>query len=113
MYYVYMLKCSDNTFYIGQTNNIVRRMVQHRDGRHGARYTKSRRPLQLVYVETHRSRSYVVRRERELKRARKQIKILLAKENILNKELIEEVNEILNGEKNGSKKQRHNSVEHK
>ena len=50
VYYVYMLRCIDGTFYIGVTNDIMRRYAEHCDGRNKASYTHTRRPLRLVYV---------------------------------------------------------------
>jgi putative endonuclease len=49
-YYVYMLRCIDGTFYIGITNDIIRRYNEHCDGHSTTSYTSSRRPLRLVYV---------------------------------------------------------------
>ncbi len=48
--YVYILKCSDGTYYTGSTNDLERRLIQHQIGE-GANYTKSRRPVELVYYE--------------------------------------------------------------
>ena len=48
-YFVYILKCSDNTYYTGVTNNIERRFKEHQSGESKTSYTYSRRPLELVY----------------------------------------------------------------
>jgi putative endonuclease len=72
-YFCYLLECSDGTFYTGWTTDPVRRAAVHNAGR-GARYTKTRRPVQLVYVEELSSRSEAMAREIAIKnmtRARK------------------------------------------
>ena len=48
--YVYILKCHDNTYYTGWTTDLLRRLKKHNDGT-GAKYTRSRRPVKLVYYE--------------------------------------------------------------
>ncbi len=48
-YYVYILQCSDNTYYTGVTNNLERRLFEHKKGLHPNSYTASRRPLSLAY----------------------------------------------------------------
>ncbi len=65
-YYVYMLLCSDTSYYIGSTNDLEKRIKTHNDGQ-GAKYTRSRRPVRLVYHETYPGKSEALRRERELK----------------------------------------------
>lgn len=73
-YYCYMLLCADDTFYIGWTTDPQRRLKQHNAGR-GARYTRTRRPVKLVYFEIQPNRSAAMRREVQLKqlpRAKKQ-----------------------------------------
>ena len=73
-YFCYLLECSDGTFYTGWTTDPQRRETEHNAGR-GARYTRSRRPVRLVYVEAQRDRSAALRREhalRKLSHAQKQ-----------------------------------------
>jgi putative endonuclease len=48
-YYVYIVLCSDDTLYIGSTNNIEKRMIQHNSDKAGAKYTSGRRPVLLQY----------------------------------------------------------------
>ena len=48
-YYVYILKCSDNSFYTGVTNDLENRFLQHHDGKHPESYTYKRRPVELVF----------------------------------------------------------------
>ena len=67
MYYVYILCCSDGTFYVGSTSNLESRIIAHNDGR-GASYTFKRRPVRLVYSESFPGESDAIRREQQLKR---------------------------------------------
>ena len=48
-YYVYILKCSDNTYYTGFTSNLDNRLFEHQSGKHKDSYTYTRRPLELVF----------------------------------------------------------------
>jgi predicted GIY-YIG superfamily endonuclease len=63
---LYILKCNDGSFYTGITNDLARRFNQHRDGR-ASRYTRSRRPVRMVYGESCASRSHAQRRESAVK----------------------------------------------
>jgi len=65
-YYTYMVHCSDGTFYTGWTVDPERRVRAHNAG-WGARYTKARRPVRLVFLEKHLSRAEAMRRERAIK----------------------------------------------
>ena len=62
-YYCYILECADGSFYTGWTTDPVRRERQHNRGA-GARYTRTHRPVRLVYVEPQPDRSTALRRER-------------------------------------------------
>lgn len=67
-WHVYILRCSDNSLYTGITNNLERRLDEHNGERsNGARYTRSRRPVRLVYDETAANRQVASRREAKLK----------------------------------------------
>lgn len=66
---VYMLRCADGSLYVGATNDVQRRFSQHSTGK-GARYTRGRGPLALVYVEPCADRSSALRREAAIKRLR-------------------------------------------
>ncbi|MDP1645614.1 MAG: GIY-YIG nuclease family protein [Thiobacillus sp.] len=72
---VYMLRCADGSLYTGITTDIARRVAEHNgNSALGARYTRSRRPVQLVYVEAAANRAEATRREATIKlldRARK------------------------------------------
>lgn len=67
MYFVYLLRCSDGTLYTGCTNNLDRRLAAHNAGK-GTKYTRSRRPVVLVYWEQAADRSAALRRESAIKR---------------------------------------------
>jgi len=65
-YYVYILRCSDDTFYTGYTTDVERRVREH-DAGDGAKYTRGRTPVELVYVESFDSQSAAMSREYEIK----------------------------------------------
>ena len=67
MNYVYILKCGDDSLYTGWTNNLEKRFKDHCSGR-GAKYTKGRGPLELVYYEEFEDKSGAMKREYEIKR---------------------------------------------
>ena len=67
-FFVYILKCSDGTYYTGCTNNIKRRVKQHNASKIGAHYTKLRRPVILRYFEEFQTLSEGRKREAALKR---------------------------------------------
>ncbi len=74
MNYVYIVKCSDNTYYTGWTTNLDRRLKAHNSGR-GAKYTRSRRPVELAYYEEFIIKEDALRREyaiKQLSRAEKE-----------------------------------------
>ncbi len=66
-WWVYMLECADGTLYTGVARDVAARLAQHNAGR-GARYTRGRRPVQLVRVEPAANRSAALRRECAIKR---------------------------------------------
>jgi putative endonuclease len=72
IYYFYILRCSDNSLYCGQTNNLKRRVGEHNLGKFkSAKYTKGRRPVRLVYFEKYKTLQEVMGREREVKKWKK------------------------------------------
>lgn len=73
MWYLYLLRLSDDSLYCGITKNLERRLREHRQGR-GAKYVKGRLPLELVYLEEHDTRKEVMRRELEVKKFSKERK---------------------------------------
>ncbi|HEY62791.1 MAG: GIY-YIG nuclease family protein [Anaerolineales bacterium] len=66
-FFCYIVECADGTFYTGWSTDPNRRLHEHNKGR-GARYTRSRRPVKLVYLEDCSSRSIAMRREKAIKR---------------------------------------------
>lgn len=64
--YTYMVRCRDGSFYTGWTNNLEKRIDAHNAGT-GARYTKSRRPVELIYHECFATKEEAMRREWEIK----------------------------------------------
>ena len=67
---VYILECNDGTLYTGWTNDIDKRFKAHNDGK-GAKYTKGRRPLKLVYLEELETKSEALKRENKIKKMTK------------------------------------------
>lgn len=67
MNYTYLLECSDHSFYCGWTNDLDKRVMAHNSG-NGAKYTKSRRPVALVYYETYETKEAAMKREAAIKR---------------------------------------------
>ena len=78
-HFVYIVRCSDNSLYTGYTNNIEVRINKHNAGK-GAKYTKIRRPVVLVYQEMYESKSEALRREYEIKTFTRQRKLKLIEE---------------------------------
>jgi len=79
MFWVYILQCNDDTYYVGSTSDMERRLQQHNHSKAGAHYTKIRRPVALVYSEACVSYADARRREAELKRLTRQQKTALIK----------------------------------
>ena len=77
MNYTYILKCADGTLYTGWTNDIEKRIEAHNSGK-GAKYTKSRLPVSLFYLEEHRDRKTAMRREVLIKEMSRSEKMKLA-----------------------------------
>ncbi len=67
-YYAYILKCSDNSLYVGSTNDIYRRLHAHNTLKSGAHYTKIRRPVEIIHTEKFKTYSEARKREAEIKR---------------------------------------------
>ena len=77
-YYVYMLECQDGSFYLGTTNDVEKRFVKHLGGK-GASYTRSHKPLKVVYQEELADKSSALKREHILKKLTHAQKLLLYK----------------------------------
>ena len=78
-HFVYIVRCSDNSLYTGYTNNVEARINKHNAGK-GAKYTKIRRPVVLVYQEMYETKSEALRREYEIKTFTRQRKLKLIEE---------------------------------
>ena len=76
---VYILNCADNTLYTGITTDIKRRVDEHNKNNKGARYTRARRPVELVYQEACESRADASRREYYIKQLKRIEKLKLIK----------------------------------
>lgn len=77
MYFIYILKCSDGTLYTGITTDVERRVREHNESNLGAKYTKARRPVKLVYVEEFENRSDASFRENMIKKLTRENKLTL------------------------------------
>ena len=75
-WYLYMLRCGDDSLYTGITTDVKKRLDQHRIGK-GAKYTRGRGPLELVYSECCGSHSAALKRELEIKKLTKEQKLSL------------------------------------
>lgn len=73
MNFVYIVKCSDNTLYTGYTTDIERRIKEHNEGK-GAKYTRGRIPVKLVYYEEKETKSLALKREYEIKQLNREEK---------------------------------------
>ena len=78
MNYTYIVKCKDKTLYTGWTNDLDKRIKAHNDGL-GAKYTKSRRPVKLVYYEEYNTKQEAMSREYAIKQMTRQEKLKLIK----------------------------------
>ena len=67
IYYVYIIKCSDNSYYVGVTNNLQKRINEHNDGIDSMSYTFSRRPVKLVFNQEFIDVNYAIIFEKKLK----------------------------------------------
>ena len=76
-WFVYILRCRDNSLYTGITTNLCQRLNEHNHSVKGAKYTRGRRPVSLVYFEKQLSRSDAAAREYAIKRLKKKEKELL------------------------------------
>lgn len=67
MYYVYIIECADKTLYTGITSDLKRRLEEHNSSKLGAKYTKARRPVKLVYSLRKKNRSNATKEECRIK----------------------------------------------
>ena len=76
-YFIYIVKCNDNTLYTGITKDLNRRVYEHNNSNKGAKYTKARRPVKVVYKENAINRSVASKREYEIKQLKREDKLNL------------------------------------
>ena len=77
MYYLYILKCSDNTLYTGITTSLSRRIKEHNSSKLGAKYTRGRQPVKLVYSKKFSNRSQASKEELRVKKLSRNEKLYL------------------------------------
>ena len=82
MYFVYILECSDHTFYTGITTNLDRRVKEHNSSKLGAKYTKARRPVKLIYSKEFENRSEASIEEAKIKKLSRTEKLNFLKINL-------------------------------
>ncbi len=66
-YYVYILKCTDNSFYTGVTNDVERRVLEHNNSNDKTAYTYRKRPVELVWFETYNDINQAIGKEKQIK----------------------------------------------
>ena len=87
MNYTYILKCKDDSLYTGWTNDLKKRITSHNAGK-GAKYTKARRPVELVYYEEFQTREEAMKREYAIKQlSRKEKEALIMRALLLPRQL--------------------------
>jgi len=74
---VYILECSDKTYYTGYTNDLGKRLKEHNDNKRGARYTRARLPAKVVWQKEYRYLRYAMRAEYKVKQLNRRQKELL------------------------------------
>lgn len=84
MNYVYILRCNDNSLYTGWTNNLEKRVKVHSQGK-GAKYTKARLPIELVYFEEFEDKIEAMKREYAIKQLTRKEKLILIQRSDLDK----------------------------
>jgi putative endonuclease len=83
-WYLYIARCNGNTFYTGVTTDVKRRIEQHNDGT-GAKYTRGRAPIELIYCAQYANRSEAQIEEARIKKLNRKQKDLLVSEKLLEK----------------------------
>ncbi len=73
MYFTYILRCGDHSLYTGYTSRLKHRLKMHQEGK-GAKYTRGRGPISLVYAEPHQQKSAAMKREYQIKQMKKEDK---------------------------------------
>jgi len=79
MWHLYILRCADNTLYTGITNDLERRIDEHNSSKLGAKYTRGRRPVTLIYSKKLKNRSEASKEEARIKKMSRSEKLMLQK----------------------------------
>jgi len=79
MYYLYILECADKSLYTGIATDLARRLEEHNNSSLGAKYTRGRRPVKLVYSKKFRNRSLASKAEAKIKKLSREEKLALIK----------------------------------
>ena len=79
LFYLYILKCRDGSYYIGHTEDLEKRMAEHKGGKGGS-YTSARLPIEVMYVEEFQHRDSALEAERKLKKWTRKKKEIVIKE---------------------------------
>ena len=79
-WFVYILRCADNTLYTGITTDLKRRLFEHNETKKGAKYTRCRRPCRLVYHSSWSGRSEAAKEEYKIKKLKRREKEMLLKD---------------------------------
>lgn len=74
-FYTYIVECRDGSLYTGWTNDLTKRVQAHNEGKAGAKYTRARRPVKLVYYEEFSEKETAMKREYEIKQLAREEKI--------------------------------------
>ena len=82
MHYAYIVKCSDGTYYTGYTNDLEKRLLTHNAGK-GAKYTRNRLPVEMVYFEEYEDKSEAMKREYAIKQLTREQKEKLISSKVL------------------------------
>ena len=77
MNYTYIVECADGTLYTGWTTNVQKRVKAHNEEKSGAKYTKAKRPVKLVYYEGYETKEAAMRREQAIKQLTRKQKLEL------------------------------------
>ena len=77
MNYTYMMKCADGTLYTGWTTSVENRLKAHNEGKAGAKYTRAKRPVELVYYEGYATKEEAMSREYAIKQLTRKEKLAL------------------------------------
>lgn len=77
MNYTYMVQCADGSLYTGWTTSVIKRLKAHNEGKAGAKYTRAKRPVKLVYYEGYETKTEAMKREYAIKQLSRQQKLRL------------------------------------